>query len=192
MSTITANNVTKVDGSPVLGWTLLSTTVASGDATIDITGLTSDYYMYKFFWYGVQPSDDATIFFVASTSTDNGSTFDAGGSDYEWANHEVSMATSPAHVVTGEEDNSAFAFHSVVSGNAANELSDFEITLFNPSATEYTKAVHSGLHISSTGVIRHTMGANARVDTTTVNAIQFKFTIGNIDLGTLKVYGVRA
>ncbi len=191
MSTITANNVMKVDGSPVLGWTLLSTTVASGDATIDITGLTSDYFAYKFIWYAIQPATDDRDIWMR-TSSDNGISWDSAGSDYAWAVHEVSMATSPIHIVGGDSADSEI---SVIDscGSATNETNDYEITLFNPSGTEYTKFKWEGFTvISVAAAAEHVTGAGVRLEAAAVNGVRFLFETGNIAQGTLKVYGVRA
>ena len=193
MSTITANNVTRVDGGPVLGWALLSTTVASADATIDVTGLNSDYFMYKFVWYGVQPDTESTTKFHIRTSSDNGASFDAGVSDYAWGNHRVSMTTSPAHDPEGDNADSEIQINgNDALGTNANELMDLEITLFNPSATEYTKVKWEGTYFDAGVLGNHIVGAGVRLSAAAVDGVRFLYSTGNISVGTLKVYGVRA
>jgi len=191
MSTITANNVTRVDGKPVLGWTLLSTTVASSDSTIDIINLSSDYFMYKFIWYGVEPSTD-NIDFSARTSSDNGGDWDNATDDYEWCEHRISMNPTEAHVLRGKTEDAEFEFLDN-QGSGSNEKGDFEITLFNPSDTEFTKFKWEGIYFRSIDSRwQHIISGGARVEAGVVNGVRFFYETGNIDTGTLKVYGVRA
>jgi len=173
-------------------WELLSTTTASNDATIDITNLSSTHFVFKFIWYGLDPVTDGAEFFMR-TDSDNGASFDAGTSDYGWVHHHVEMdPTTPAHAVTGDNADSEIQLF-VNHGSAANELGDIEITLFNPSGTEFTKVKWKGLYFNSAlSRYAHVMGAGVRLSAANVDAVRFLYSTGNINAGTLKVYGIKA
>ncbi len=195
MGTLLVDTIQSTSGGPFLGWTLLSTTVASGDATIDITDLTDEYAMYKFVWTGLAPATESTTKFFMRTDSDNGASFDAGASDYAWSNHRVSMLVStPAHDPEGDDSDSEMQINgNDALGTNANELMDVEITCFNPSGTEYTKFKWEGMYFDAgaTPLGNHIIGAGIRLSAALVDAVQFLYSTGNIEVGTLKVYGVR-
>jgi len=178
--------------APAAGaWELISTTTASDDATIDIINLSSDF-VYKFFWYGLQPATDAQQLNIR-TSTNNGGDWDAGASDYAWTTHEVPMTTSPSHLPGGDDADSRILVL-LGPGSATNETADLEVTLFNPSGTEFTKFQwETTLFDSSFFDLWETItGAGVRLSAADVDGVRFFHTSGNIASGTLKVYGLRS
>ncbi len=191
MTIIRVDKIQDHGGGVKNAWELLQTQVASSDATIDVTDVIGSHVMYKFFWSDVVPATNNREFWMR-TDSDNGASFDAGTSDYGWAVHAVSMATSPAHVVTADNADAQMKL-SVGSGNSANHFQSYEITLFNPSGTEYTKMKWEGDRTNSGGLRLHEMGAGIRLSAADVDAVQFLFSSGsNIASGTLKVYGLLA
>lgn len=190
MTIIRVDRVENHGGISLPRWELLQTQTASGDATIDVIDVIGSHVMYKFFWYGFQPATDIQPFYLR-TSTDNGGAWDAGVSDYAFSWHNVSMATSPVHSVAGDDADAQIQIMGNV-GNAANELCDLEITLFNPSGTEYTKFKWEGFRMNLTTVGLHVVGAGVRLSAADVTGVRFLFDTGNIASGTLKVYGLNA
>ena len=77
-------------------------------------------------------------------------------------------------------------------GNLGDENYSGDLSIFNPSSTTFVK------HFLSTG--NENRSDDAAVNdfvagygntTSAVNAIQFKFSSGNIDSGTIKLYGIK-
>ncbi len=171
-------------------WDLLETVEVSGSpTTIDIINLSSTYFAYQFIWSDLEPSANSE--FWIRTDANNGASFDAGASDYMWSVHRPSMATSPAHTTEGDDaDGSIVVFPGA--GNVLNELIAIEVFLFNPSLTERTHVEWDGCYRDSSSVGRHVHGSGHRLSAALVDAIQFRFSTGNVDAGTLKVYGIRA
>src|SRR3989344_2129528 len=62
---------------------LLSTATASNSASITFTGLSSAYSSYEIVAVDVLPATDSVSLFLR-VSTDGGSTYKAGASDYDW------------------------------------------------------------------------------------------------------------
>ena len=126
------------------------------------------------------------------TSSDNGGTWDAGSSDYAISRHRVDMTTSAGHTVVGNAGLGYISFFGN-NGNLANELNDVEITLFNPSSTEYTKFKWEGIYSDDDPAgFTHYVGAGVRKEAAAVNGVRFIYESGNIATGTLWVYGIRA
>ncbi len=171
-------------------WDLLETVVASADTEVDIINLSSTYFAYKFIWSGLLPASDNVALWVR-TDANNGASFDAAGSDYAWAGHSLSMQTSPIHSPTGDNADAQIEV-SLGFGTNANELADIEVLLFDPSATEYTKLTFAATFMDAVPRGFFVSGAGVRLSAALVDAVRFLFSTGNIEVGTLKVYGMRA
>ncbi len=170
-------------------WDLLETVVADDDTTIDITGLSSTHFAYKFVWSAIENTATANMRF--RTDANAGASFDAGGSDYGYVLHYVAMdATSPDHIVIGDDLSTLSV---IIQQQLIDTFADHELTLFNPSATEFTKWVFGAVYDNNTaGFHVHVLGAGARLSAALVDAVQYSYTAGNIFTGTLKIYGMRA
>ncbi len=168
-------------------WVFLESVVASNDATVEITGLNSTYFAYKFLWTDLKPVSDTDMTFRTST----GAGFDSGASDYMWTLHSAEMVVSvPAHGTVGDEADSRIDLLQSVEN--ANEI-DLLLTLYNPSGTAETKTSLVASYFSTSSAEWFWVnGAGKRVSTEDVSAVQFLFLSGNISSGTLKVYGIEA
>jgi len=172
-------------------WELLQTqTVTSSVATVDVIDVIGSHVMYKFFWYAIAPASTSVDIWMR-TSTDNGGAWDAGASDYTRINHQERMELVPADTDFGNEADAVIELTRSV-GNGTNEVSDLEITLFNPSGTEYTKFKWEGTTSSSITNHWHHMGAAYRASAADVTGVRFLMASGNIAQGTLKVYGLNS
>jgi hypothetical protein len=189
------NNVTdfaSVAGSSTL--VLLSTQTASASANISFTsGIDSTYDEYIFKFINCHPATDAVDF------TFNGST--DGGSNYN-----VTKTTTRFFAYQDENDSGAAlgyadtsdlaqstAFQTLCNpvGNDTDEQCSGVLTLFNPASTTYVKhfiANDNNYHNSDYSNTHFTAGYFNT--TSAINAIQFKFSSGNIDDGIIKMYGV--
>jgi len=192
MGTLLVDTLQNTSGGPLLGWTLLTETTASGESTIDVLGLTNEYAMYKFIWNGLQPTLDSSTDLWVRTDSDNGVSFDAGTSDYSWGVHRISFEFIPDHVIQNDTSDSQIQINGDDSlGENPNELMDLELTLFNPSGTEYTKFKWETTYFENGKDGEHISGFGMRKSAADVDAVRFLYSAGNIAVGTLKVYGVR-
>lgn len=171
---------------------LLATKTASASATLDFTEFNNAVYRaYGFEFENVIPATDSTSFWMRF-STNGGSSYDAGGSDYAYINYAASTAsgglsfnnsataaqilmTFPNDVgnAAGEEGvtGSAFLLRSGV--GAVRTRVNFDLNYENPS----------GLLVMAGGKARR----NAAQDT---DAVRFLFSSGNITSGTIRMYGL--
>jgi hypothetical protein len=173
--------------------TLLSTQTASASATISFTtGLDSTYDEYIFKFINMHPS-------IASAPQVNFST--DGGSNYNVTK------TSTAFIAYHDEANTGAVLEYNTGRDLAQSTSfqDFggtqdadndtgcsgSLTLFSPSSTTYVKHYILNANQISTAYSQEFFVAGYCNTTSAVNAVQFKFTSGNIDDGIFKLYGVK-
>ena len=176
------------------GMTLLSTQTASSSATISFTsGIDSTYKEYIFKFIDIHPAtNNQDIQFNASVD---------GGSNYN-----VTKTSSTFQAQHDEADTEALLQYnadrdlaqgtgaqrfSLQIGNGNDECVAGTLHLFNPSNTTFVKhfiARVNGYNGSDYSQDFYTAGYMNT--TSAVNAIQFSFQSGNIDSGTIKLYGV--
>jgi len=172
---------------------LISTQTASSSATISFTsGIDSTYKEYIFKFIDVHPATDG------ASLTFNGSS-DSG------SNYNVTKTTTVFRAYNQQDDGgNALGYRTSddLKQSTSFQILNFEIDndadscgvgilhLFNPSDTTFVKHfIHTGNSVQSTYTRNDFVGGY--FDTTSaINAIQFKMSSGNIDSGTIKLYGV--
>ena len=173
---------------------LLSSQTASGDSTISFTsGIDSTYKEYVFKFINIHPSVDESIF-QFNFSTDSGS------------NYNVTKTTTAFRAYHDEGDEStALAYHASkdlaqstdfqtigfgIGFDNDQSLSGF-MSVFNPSSTTYVKHFMSNSNLYEDGnfSIQQFIGGYGNT-TSAVDAVQFKMESGDIDAGTIKMYGI--
>ena len=194
-SLASVTDVSGIDDSMVLIKTLTassSSTLAFVDGTSDVV-LDNTYPIYVFKFYNIHPSENLAEFgFKSSTNT---------GSSY-------GVATTTTHFYAGHEEDDTWTALSyatsfdlaqgtglgVIQGNVKNDNdigASGTMHLFNPSSTTFVK--HFVSNTNSVGTDENTNSYHAGYVNTTsaVDAIQFSFSGGNIDAGTIKLYGLK-
>lgn len=171
------------------GPVLLSTATASNSASISFTGLSSIYDKYELQFINVKPQTD-TANLVLRTSTNGGSSYDSGASDYAYAVSDFSTAGSSVGPYSAGATGILLA-NSV--GNDANENGvSGNLSIFTPSDAIYTSVYFSTVFRASNGVLYVGNGSGQRMAAADVDAIQLLFSSGNITSGKFKLYGWRA
>ena len=173
---------------------LLSTVTASSSATISFTsGIDSTYKEYIFKFINIHPATDNSTFEV---------NFRDGGSDYDatktttffWAYHdEADSETSLGYLASRDlAQGTGFTDLSGSVGNGGDESCSGELTLFNPSSTTFVKHFlsRSSLYEGGSYAMDVHTGGYCNV-TAAIDAVQFKMSSGNVDAGTIKLYGLK-
>ena len=174
---------------------LLETQTASSSSTISFTSnIDSTYKEYIFKFIDIHPSASSGEFQVG---------FRDGGSDYD-----ATKTTTYFHSYADEADTTADATVSYTASKDIAQGTGFQIIaddmsndndgcacgtlhLFDPSSTTFVK------HFISRTTNMHAQPASFSTfvagycnTTTAIDGVQFKFSSGNIDSGTIKMYGV--
>jgi hypothetical protein len=194
IANVTAYNPAIATGNMVL----LSTQTASNSASISFTtGINSTYKEYQFWFIDIHPATDNARL-TSQFSTDGGS------------NYGVTTTTTSFYAIQRENGTSAVLQYDTAS-DVAQSTSFFPIlvdgidndadsslagslSLFNPSSTTYVKHFminSSAVGSSSPNYIFNGFVAGYGNTTTAINAIQFKMSSGNIDDGTILMYGIK-
>ena len=189
------DNVTALPSSFGDGITLISSQTASASATISFTsGLTSTYKAYKFVFVNIHPATDNTAF-QFNMSTDGGSNYNVTKTTtFFRSRHDEADTDTGLEYRTTEDLAQSTGFQSIAggNGNGADENCGGQLILFNPASTVYVK------HFIANSQ-KNTYHEYSFVDyvagygntTSAVNAIQFKMSSGNIDAGTIYLYGIK-
>ena len=179
---------------------LISTSTASSSSTIDFTsGIDSTYKEYIFKFINIHPAtNDATFQFQGETGTNT---------DY----NETITSTAFRAVVGEDGDDSQLAYRNpndqaqgtsfqTLAPNIGNQ-NDASVSgtlhIFDPSNTTFVKHFFSDINMSegsddgSGGTFCQRLFVAGYFNVTTaLTRFQFKFSSGNIDAGTIKLYGV--
>ena len=188
-------NITALPASITGGaMTLISEQTASSSATISFTsGIDSTYDSYVFMFYNIHVATDDKDF-LFNMSVDGGSNYNVTKTTTFFEGyHNEGDTSSGLQYNTGfdlaQSTSGQVLFHSV--GNQNDESCAGTLHLFDPSNTTFVK------HFLFTGnnYNQDNFSINAFVGgygntTSAVNAVQFSMESGNIDSGTIKMYGV--
>tara|TARA_R100001126_G_scaffold31449_1_gene17499 strand:+ start:226 stop:855 length:630 start_codon:yes stop_codon:yes gene_type:complete len=180
--------------------TLIKEQTASSSASISFVDgsssvvLDSTYPIYLFKLINIHPSA-SDGFFEINFSTDSGSNynvaktttlfasfhFESGGAaalNYN-TSHDSAQNTGGARIVTSQ-------------GNGSDESFSGEIFLYNPSSTTFVKHFMSRLSVhGSSSVLYDFYSAGYGNTTSAIDGVKFAYASGNIDSGTIKLYGIK-
>ena len=172
---------------------------ASSSATVSFVHGSSDvvldstYPIYLFKFFNIHPQTDGVRFTVGFR--DGGSNYDATKTTtyFEARHNEGDTATNLAYE-TGEDLANGTGFQPVQRNlsNDSDHGTNGTLHLFNPSSTTFVKHFitrTSGHHQSDYELDTYVAGyCNV---TAAIDAVQFKMDNGNIDSGTIKLYGIK-
>jgi len=175
--------------------TLLSTQTASASATISFTtGLDSTYDEYIFKFINCHPATDS-VQIQFNGSTDSGSNYNVTKTTtYFNAYHDEADTGTGIGYDTGLDlaQSTSFQALSASVGNDNDQNVSGSLTLFNPSSTTYVKHfIARSSTAEASNYMRDDYIAGYFNTTSAINAIRFQMSSGNIDDGTIKLYGVK-
>lgn len=159
---------------------LVSSAVASGTATVDFTGLSSDFAYYCLIVKNLQPTAAGGIVLYMRTSTNNGSSYDAGLSDYTGTRNRLASSYSQTTQTLSE-----LYLGEIYTGDTAA----LDCLIFNCGEAKRL-TLQSRCTVNGTGAVDNLV-IGQRASTTAVNAIRLFASSGNLN-GTFYLYGVKA
>ena len=188
------SSVTSAAGFPAGAMTLISTTTASSDSTISITsGIDSTYPIYVFKFISVHPSADNVHFRV--NFRDGGSSYDATKTtNYFRAYHDEADSSTSLAYSAGNDLAQGTGVQNLTEGqgNGNDESFSGEMLFFNPSSTTFVKHFISRLQSYNQADISYESYVSGYCNVTAaIDGVQFTMTSGDIDAGTIKLYGIK-
>ena len=191
LANITAFPSAVSTGKPVL----ISTATASSSASIDFTsGIDSTYDIYYWEFIDCHPATNSTLL-TFTASTDGGSSYGLTKTSTAFIAYNAESFVQAAVGYNTSVDLAQSTSAQNLSTNVSN-ASDGNVSgsfyLFNPSSTVFVKhyIIRSSLNNGSYAQDEHFAGYIN--NTSAVDAIKFSFSSGNIDAGTIKMYGISA
>ena len=175
--------------------TLISTHTASADSSIDITsGITSTYDSYEFHFVNMHPATNgADLQFQVNAAGASGFNETMTTTSFEAYHNEADGATSLGYQA-GLDQAQGTGYQTIVgrgTGSDNDQASSGVLTLYAPSSTTYVK------HFTSVGNAAYLHDYTLAVYiagyinvTAAIDEISFKMSSGNIDAGTIKMFGV--
>jgi len=186
--------ITTLANAPADGITFISSQTASASASISFTtGIDSTYKAYKFVFSNIHPATLGAEF-EFNMSTDGGSNYNVTktttffrASVYEDATNDIFGYRTANDLA----QSTAFQNLSYDVGNGNDESASGSMTLFNPSSTTYVKHFISIANNTYDNSTQNHYSAGYGNTTSAVNAVRFQFSSGNIDDGTIYLYGIK-
>jgi len=173
---------------------LLSSQTASTSATISFTsGIDSTYGEYIFRFYNIHSGTNSTgLQFQVNADGESGYNETITSTMFRAYHTESDSAAVFQYAGDDQAQGTAFQFLC----NAQPDDNDAgmcgELHLFNPSSTTYVKHFYARTMTFDTGPTAINLFPAGYINTTAaIDDIQFKMQSGNMDAGTIKMWGVK-
>jgi hypothetical protein len=172
----------------------IASQTASSSATLSFTsGIDSLYNEYHFHMVNMHPAND-NVHFQFQVNAAGASGFDEvmTTSVFESFHHEGTLGYSLEYYAsTDQAQGNAYQILSRATGNDNDQAASGILTLYDPSSTTYIKHFTSAMNGSyyNEYTMNDNVGGYINV-TAAIDEISFQFSSGNIDSGTIHMYGV--
>ena len=177
---------------------LLATETASSSATISFTSNIDDTYNeYVFKFINIHPSAESVFSFQADTGTNTSYNQTIKSASFRAFHREDAGENGLGYITGGDQAQGTGFQHLMESpqlGTNNDENLNGTLHIYNPSSTTFVK------HFTARTLSQNDDSQPAYVldgyfagyfnTTTALTRFQFKFASGNIDAGTIKMYGV--
>ena len=175
--------------------TLISTTTASSSSTISFTsGIDSTYDEYVFKFHDIHPATDNTFLtFQADTGT-NTNYNQTITSTFFKSLHDESGGTTALSYDTSSDlaQSTSFQHLSRNVGNDNDQSIAGTLQVFSPSSSTFIKHFISRTNVYTNDDYSIDSAIAGYFNTTTaITRFQFKMASGNMDSGTIKMYGIK-
>ena len=172
----------------------ISKATASASASIEFTsGIDSTYKEYVFYFVNIHPATDGAEF-QFNLSTDGGSNYNVTKTTTFFRTyHNESDATTSLEYVTDFDLAQSTSFKTIMRdmGSDNDQAGCGSLKLFNPSSTTFVKHFISDCqHYQLNDFSMRDMTAGYGNTISSIDAIKFQMSSGNIDAGEILLFGV--
>jgi hypothetical protein len=171
-----------------------SSTISFVDGSSDVV-LDSTYPIYKFEFIDIHPAND-NVDFQVNFSTDGGSNYNVTKTStfFRSYNNEPGTVSAINYETSSDlaQGTGFQGFNKSELGNDNDQSCVGTLHLFNPSSTTFVKHFIANINTYHSG----DYSANSYIagygnTTSSIDAVQFKMSSGNIDAGKIKLYGIK-
>ena len=199
-----ANTILTSDGSgtlssvnSALGSTMvfISSQTASSSASVDFTsGIDSTYDEYVFYYVNINPATDGEAFgFQVNASGQTGFN-EAMTTTMFKSYHYESAAYEGLVYETGHDQANGTALQKLTTsiGSASDESASGVLHIFAPSSTTYVKQFYARVNQYASAVYSGDVFTAGYINVAAaITEVQFKISSGNINAGTIYLYGIK-
>jgi len=179
---------------------LIKKLTASSSATLSFVDgassvvLDNTYKEYMFTFKDIHPSHGSAVDFTFQASADTGSSYGVTSTSTWFTAYHLENSSDAAIEYNGASDNAQSTNFEILCDNLGN-LDDAcaggFLHLFNPSSTTFVKHFMSTTQYMGNDPNSLNPRKGGYFNTTSaIDAIQFKMATGNIDAGTITLYGI--
>ena len=188
----TVQGILDLAGSPDYG-IKLQTVTADDDSTVAVTGFNNSTYKdYIIRFRSIVPATDGGVIFHMKTSTDGGSSYDPGSSNYSWINARGHHSGSGIHTANSSGDTETELTAGSLGSDTAESLSGWIEVLNAPDGTNYSHLqgllVLADHNATTSTQFWFSASRNTAAD---IDAVQFYFASGNVESGDFVLYGIK-
>jgi len=173
---------------------LLTTNTASSSASVSFTsGIDSTYSEYLFLFNNIHPATDGANF-TFNASTDSGSNYNVTATTtlFQAYHNEADSSTGLSYSSTHDHaQDTDYKKLGIAFDNDNDSSGSGYLHLFEPSSTTFVKHYLGIVQESQNDAFCQAEHYAGYFNTTSaIDAIQFKMSSGNIDAGTIQMFGV--
>jgi hypothetical protein len=175
---------------------LLSEQTASSSSNVSFTsGIDSTYPIYKFEFINIHPQND-NVDLQFNMSTDSGSNYNVTKTStfFRAYNNEPGTVSAINYETSSDlaQGTGFQGFNKSELGNDNDQSCVGTLHLFNPSSTTFVKHFIANINTYHSG----DYSANSYIagygnTTSSIDAVRFQMSSGNIDAGKIKLYGIK-
>ena len=174
--------------------TKISSQTASNSSTLNFTsGIDSTYKEYIFKFINCHPATNNVYLNFQGGSTDSGSNYNTTmtTSFFRAYNSEDNSGSTLVYIAGADQaQGTSYQNLSRGIGNGNDECCSGYLHLFNPSNTTFVKHFISTTQINDNAFTQNSYVGGYFNTTSAIDAVSFKMSSGNIDSGTIIMYGV--
>tara|TARA_B100000424_G_scaffold154943_1_gene118434 strand:- start:831 stop:1433 length:603 start_codon:yes stop_codon:yes gene_type:complete len=197
---VVSNGTTLIDagavaaGVPSGAFKLISSQTASSSANISFTsGIDSTYKEYIFTFIDIHPATDSVYFSFQGNAAGGSGFNETITSTFFVAQNSESASGGEIGYSSGRHQAQGTAIQNISDtiGNDSDQTLSGSLHLFNPSNTTFVKNFMAKTQIAHPSDFSMNCFTAGYFNTTSaIDEIQFSMSSGNIDAGTIKLYGV--
>ena len=176
--------------------TLISTQNASSSSTISFTsGIDSTYKEYVFKFIDIHPGT-AGVFWTFQANAAGGSGFNETITSTSFRAVHTEAGSGQLDYIASIDQANGTSFQNIISDGDIKTDNDSSLAgtlhIFDPSSTTFVKHfIATTNHMVNNSQTSNNHVAGYFNTTSAIDEVQFKFDSGNIDSGTIKMYGIK-
>ena len=194
ISAVTSTGLAEGSLVPIKTLTASSSSTLSFVDGSDGVVLDSTYPIYKFEFNNIHPATN-NVNLQFNMSSDGGSNYNITKTTTQFrASHGEDDGGATLEYRSGEDLAQSTSFQSLIdsTGNDNDQSTSGTLTLYNPSSTVFVKHFISNMNgYRQNDQTTNVYTAGYGNTTSSIDAVRFQMSSGNIDSGTIKLYGIK-